>query len=131
MNTHVKNSPKSALIKTYGKGLIRSYVVSLILFLISAILVTYTGVSEQMVPALVSCVTIVSVAYASIYVSIHSKSKGWVHGAVVGILYMIVIILLSAIFIPEFVLDRVVYYKIGICCVSGVVGGMIGVNVSS
>ncbi|TCQ07952.1 TIGR04086 family membrane protein [Serpentinicella alkaliphila] len=125
-STKVKNNN---IIKTYGMGLIRGYVLSLVLFLISAVLFTYTKLSEGIIPALISFVMIISVAYSAIYVSVHRKSKGWLHGAIIGVIYMVLIVALSLIFIPGFTLDKAVYYRIIICKVTGLVGGMIGINI--
>lgn len=129
--THIKTKSlkNHNILKIYGKGLIRAYLLSLMLFLISAILITYTSLSEGIIPALISGVMILSVAYAAIYVSVHGKSKGWLHGALIGVIYMLLLILLSIIFIPDFALDRVVYFKVVICLITGLVGGMIGINI--
>lgn len=127
--TTSKKVKNNNIFKTYGKGLIRGYLLSLVLFLISAILFTYTNLSEGIIPALISFVMILSVAFSAIYVSVNRKSKGWLHGAIIGLIYMLLIVLLSVVFIPDFSLDRAVYLRIIICTVTGLVGGMIGINI--
>ncbi|AKL95176.1 hypothetical protein CACET_c17280 [Clostridium aceticum] len=112
----------------YGKGLMRGYIVSLALFLIGAILITYTGLGENVIPILTSIIMIVSIAYAAIYVVVHTKKKGWLHGGLVGILYIFILILLSKAFVTGYMLDRVVYYRIIISMITGMIGGMIGIN---
>ncbi|SNS33989.1 putative membrane protein, TIGR04086 family [Anaerovirgula multivorans] len=113
---------------TYGKGLIRGYIVSLIMFLISAVIITYTRIGEGIIPILTSIIMVLSIAYAAIYVAIHIKKRGWFHGAAIGLIYILLLMLLSKIFITDYVIDRVVYYRIGISMITGVIGGMIGIN---
>lgn len=124
----IKGGTGTLNIWTYGKGLMRGYIVSLILFLISAILITYTSIGEGIIPVLTSIIMILSIAYAAIYVAIHIKKRGWLHGAIVGLIYILLLILLSKIFITGYMIDRVVLYRIGISIITGIVGGMIGIN---
>ncbi|AOY76943.1 TIGR04086 family membrane protein [Clostridium formicaceticum] len=112
----------------YGKGLVRGYIISLALFLLGAILITYTGLGENIIPVLTSVIMIVSIAYAAIYVAIHIKQKGWLHGGLIGILYIFILILLSKAFVTGYIVDRIAYFRIFISMVAGVIGGMIGIN---
>lgn len=112
----------------YGKGLIRGYVVSLVLFFISAIIITYTSISEGIVPILTSVIMVLSIAYAGMYVAVNIKKRGWLHGALIGLVFSLILIILSLIFISDYTVDRIVYYKIGIGIITGVIGGMIGIN---
>lgn len=127
-NKKIDRGPGPFNIWVYGRGLLRGYILSLLLFLISSVIVTYTPISGDVVPVLTSIVMVLSVAYASIYTAIHLRSKGWLHGGIVGLLYIVILILLSKLFIPHYAFDRVVLYKIITSLVAGIVGGMIGIN---
>ncbi|SCZ07317.1 TIGR04086 family membrane protein [Alkaliphilus peptidifermentans] len=122
-------SPGPFNIWIYGKGLIRGYVLSLLLFLISAILITYTFIGEGLIPIITSIILILGVAYASIYSAIKVGVRGWLHGALVGLVYILILLLFSKFFVSGFVFDRYVIYKIVISVFTGVVGGMIGINI--
>ncbi|SES73711.1 putative membrane protein, TIGR04086 family [Natronincola peptidivorans] len=124
----VRSGSNTFNIWIYGKGLIRAYIVSLLFFLISAIIITYTKLGEGVIPILTSIIMVVSIAYAAIYVSVHIKKRGWLHGAFIGLLYILFLIILSKIFITDFVMDKVIYYRILTCTVTGGIGGMIGIN---
>ncbi|SDK56384.1 TIGR04086 family membrane protein [Natronincola ferrireducens] len=112
----------------YGKGLIRGYVLSLILFLLSGILITYTSLGEGIIPILTSVIMILSIAYASIYTAVHTKKRGWLQGAVIGLIYILILIIFSKVFITDYIIDTSVYYRVIIGIVTGVIGGMIGIN---
>jgi len=113
----------------YGKGLIRAYVLSLILFMVSGLGITYTSIGENVYPIVTSVILIVSIAYAAIYVAVKLGVRGWLHGAIVGIIYITLIVLLSRFFINDFAFDRYVLYRYLISIATGTIGGMIGINI--
>ncbi|HZJ77156.1 MAG TPA: TIGR04086 family membrane protein [Oscillospiraceae bacterium] len=116
-------------IKIYGYGLIRGYIVSLLFFLIGAILITYTSIGEGTIPFITSVIMIIGIVYSSIYCSIHLREKGWLHGGIIGLVYILMLVLLSKIFISGYSLNRVALYKIGLGVGTGVIGGILGVNI--
>lgn len=115
-------------IKVYGYGLIRGYMVSILLFFMGAILITYTSLSEGIIPFITSTIMIIGIVFSAVYCSAHLQKKGWLHGAVIGFIYILILILLSKIFITDYSIDRTAMYKIILGVGTGVVGGMLGVN---
>lgn len=113
----------------YCRGLIRGYILSLLLFLVSGMLIAFTMLGEGIISAVASGILILSVAYAAIYCAAKIGSKGWFHGALVGLVYILIMLLFSKIFLSEFSLDKYVSYKVLISIATGVVGGMIGINI--
>ncbi|MBM7613885.1 TIGR04086 family membrane protein [Alkaliphilus hydrothermalis] len=114
---------------TYGRGLVRGYVLALMLFLLCGILITFTSLGESVIPMVTSIITILGVAYTAIYVVANIGSKGWLHGAVVGMVFMVLLVILSKMFITDYMLDKYVMYKLLISGVTGCIGGMIGINI--
>lgn len=131
----VKNGKKTTVnagplnIKIYGRGLIRGYVISLLLFLIVAVLITYTNIGENVIPLITSIIMIVGIVFAAIYASINLRSKGWLHGGIIGLVFILILIALSKIFIANYSVDRIALYKIGLSMGAGIIGGMLGVNI--
>ncbi|WP_243141145.1 TIGR04086 family membrane protein [Alkaliphilus pronyensis] len=125
----VPRSPGPFNIWIYGKGLVRGYVLSLFLFLITALLITYTALNEGLIPIVNSIILILSVAYAAIYSAVNIGERGWLHGAIVGLLYILILLIFSKIFVSGFEFDKYVTYKIVISLFTGVIGGMIGINI--
>ncbi len=113
----------------YGRGLMRAYLLSLMLFLISGLGITYTSIGENAYPMMTSVILIISIAYAAIYVAVKLRAKGWLHGAVVGIVYITLIVLLSSLFLQDFAFDRFILYRYLVSIAAGSVGGMIGINI--
>ncbi len=116
-------------IKIYGHGLVRGYIISLLFFLIGAMLITYTSIGENTIPLITSIIMIIGIVYSSIYCSIHLSRKGWLHGGIIGLIYVLILVLLSKIFISDYSLNRITLYKIGLGIGAGIIGGILGVNI--
>lgn len=102
--------------------------ITLISIIIQTILMMYTSISENIVPITNSIIMILSVTIGAVYVSLKLKQKGWLNGAIVGITYMIFMIILNIGLVDDFALNGYVLVKGIIAIVTGVIGGMIGVN---
>jgi putative membrane protein (TIGR04086 family) len=116
-------------IKIYGYGLMRGYIVSLLFFLIGAILITYTSIGEGTIPFITSVIMIIGIVYSAIYCSIHLREKGWLHGGAVGLMYILILMLLSKIFVSGYSVNRIALYKMGLGIGAGTIGGILGVNI--
>jgi len=56
------------------------------------------------------------------------KSKGWLNGAIVGFIYMLILYLVSSIVYREFAINSYVLILLGIGILSGSIGGILGIN---
>lgn len=112
------------------KGLILAYIITAILILISAILITYTNLSESKLPLLNTIVMIISITSGSIYVAAMVKEKGWINGGIVGLAYYLILLLINLIFLKPLVFDIFSLSKLIISIVMGMIGGIIGINVT-
>ncbi len=110
------------------KGTAISIILSLILLTIYATLLSYTSVSENtMVPVIIT-ITGISILIGSSISSMHIKKQGMLNGALVGLIYMLTIYILSSIVLSSFELtmNSIIMILVGIG--TGMVGGVIGVN---
>lgn len=110
------------------KGTAISIILSLILLTIYATLISYTSVSENtMVPVIIT-ITGISILIGSSISSMHIKKQGMLNGALVGLIYMLTIYILSSIVLSSFelTLNSIIMILVGIG--TGMVGGVIGVN---
>ena len=110
------------------KGTVISIILSLILLTIYATLISYTSVSENtMVPVIIT-ITGISILIGSSISSMHIKKQGMLNGALVGLIYMLTIYILSSIVLSSFelTLNSIIMILVGIG--TGMVGGVIGVN---
>ena len=83
------------------KGSIFSIVISIILLLIYATVLTYTNVSENTMTVVLIAISGISILIGSSISSFKIKKQGMLNGALVGLIYMIFIYLLSSILISR------------------------------
>lgn len=126
--TNVQLEKRENIVITIMKGIILSFFTTLIsIFIFSAIL-TYTNVSEGVVPIVIIVLTFTSILIGTI-ISIRKISRnGMVNGAIIGGVYVVLLYLISSILNTGFIINA---YTIGMVIagiVSGIIGGIIGVN---
>jgi len=112
----------------YLKSIMVSMLFALMIFLVLALVVTFTSVSEGTIPLVTSVVTVLAIAFSGMMSANKKKKNGLVHGLITGAIYVALIFFLSWVFISDFSFDKFTLIKGSIGIVSGAVGGMIGVN---
>jgi len=100
-----------------------------VLILIVSLLLTFTSLKEGTMPLLNTVIMIISIAVGSIYMAIKAEEKGWLNGGLIGILYFLILLLINFLFIKPFIFDIYTVGKLFISIITGVIGGMIGVNI--
>lgn len=118
---------KSNLIRVI-KGSAFAVVLTLILLLIYSAFLTYTKLNESTMPVFVIGITAISILIGSLMSSVNIRKNGIVNGALVGLIYIVVIYLLSSIATKTFSLNMYSIIMIIISTAAGAIGGIIGVN---
>ena len=117
-----KHKLKSLIIST-----VIGYLLSLILLFILSIVITYTNLNENLSIYLVRAVTYISVLVAGFYAAGKITDKGWLSGLVAGGCYSIILIIISSVLKKNQIgFDNIL--QLVICIVTGIVGGIIGIN---
>ena len=113
------------------KGLGIAFIITFIFLLILSIVLTYTNVSENIINPTIIIITELSILIGSTISNIKIKKNGLINGAIIGGVYIILLYLFSSIFRMEFslTLQSVIMMITG--AIFGILGGIIGVNVSS
>lgn len=101
---------------------------TLILLFIVSILLTYTPLKESTMSTINTIIMIISITIGSIYVAIKVEEKGWINGGIIGGLYFIILLLLNYLFIKPFQMDIYTLGKFIVALITGIIGGMIGIN---
>ncbi|WDV47540.1 TIGR04086 family membrane protein [Clostridiaceae bacterium M8S5] len=122
-----KSSP-DRYITMLTKSLVLSFLITLVFFVIYALILTYSSLSESTIPAVNTAIMITSVSAGSISMTKKVHNRGWLNGGLVGILYMIVIVIFSSLYNRTFCMDSYVFIKSLIGLFSGVISGIIGIN---
>ena len=110
------------------KGSTFAVVLTLILLLIYSAFLTYTKLNESTMPVFIIGITAISILIGSLISSVNIKKNGIINGALVGLIYIVVIYLLSSIATKSFSLNMYSIIMIVISIVAGAIGGIIGVN---
>lgn len=110
------------------KGILVSYMITFPIFAVFAYALTYTSFPEKFVSPLVVFGTILSIMTAGAVATRKMKSKGWLNGGVVGLIYMLILYLFSSIVFKNFSIDRYVAVLMIIGLLTGCIGGIIGIN---
>lgn len=115
-------------IKNIFKGVGISLLLTIISLLIFSIILTYTGVSEKTIAPVIIIITAISILLGSSISTIHIKKNGMLNGGIVGIVYLLIIYLISSILNWNFGLNLQSIIMIVVSALFGIVGGIIGVN---
>lgn len=110
------------------KGSIISIIITLIALTIYAAVLSYTTVSESTMVPVVITITGISILIGSSISSISIKKKGIINGGLVGLIYIIFLYILSSIVFAGFSLNMNSIIMIIVSILTGMIGGIIGVN---
>jgi len=112
-----------------GKAILISYIITIPAFIIFALILANTDFPHKYISPVVVITTIMSILIAGSMVSRNAKSRGWLHGGLVGFIYMFVLYILSSIIFRDFSIDRNVLTMTAIGVLTGCIGGIMGINV--
>lgn len=113
---------------TILKGTMISIILTLILLLVFATILTYTTVEENTIPAVIIVITAISLLIGSTVVGRKARKNGLLNGAIIGITYLLLIYIISSILGGNFNLGLKSIIMIILGISFGILGGIIGVN---
>jgi len=114
---------------TLLKANIIAYMITAIAFIGSALLLTYTSLPESSIPAIAIVTTIISVLVAGYDTAKGAPSKGWLWGLSAGLVYAVILIIISSTVDQKFMVSRNTATFLIMAGAGGTLGGMIGINV--
>ncbi len=117
--------PLTALLK----GLLTGYIITTVIFVIFALLMTYTEAGEEHIQTAIKAVT-AAVCIISGFITARSAGKGgllW--GVVSGAVYVAVMCLCAFVCIPDYSLNPKIAVSLALALAGGGIGGVVGVNV--
>lgn len=115
-------------ITNIAKGVGIALLITFILLVIFAAILTYTQTSETIINPVIIVVTAISILIGSSIGNTKLKKNGLVNGALIGGIYIFTIYLISSILNWNFGLEIQSIIMIIIGMVFGILGGIIGVN---
>lgn len=110
------------------KGIIYAILFTVVVFLISAILLSYTSLPEDAIPVISTAVKLIGACISGFIPAKKSGNRGIITGAVSGLLYILIIWLIASITSSDAVFGVSFFTTAVLCVVSGALGGIFGVN---
>ncbi len=110
------------------KGSIISIILTLLLLLIFAIILTNTSLGENIINPVIIVISVISILIGSSISTLKISKNGLLNGGLVGIIYILTIYLLSSITSSGFGINLYSIIMIILSIIAGMIGGIIGVN---
>lgn len=121
------NKTNKAII-SLAKGSIFSYIITTVIFIMYGLLLTYTDTTEKNMQLIVMITTVFSVLIGGIIASKGVNSKGLIFGMLVGLVYALIMIMVSFCILPNIKITSKMIMIIILALSSGGIGGIIGIN---
>ncbi|MBR2289573.1 MAG: TIGR04086 family membrane protein [Clostridia bacterium] len=116
------------ILRTIGKSLLVEMLISIVGLFVLALILSRTSVSDTIMGNAIIGISAFAIAFGGLLASRKLEMKGILCGALQGVLYMLLLYLISSIACGSFALkvEGIVMILVGIVC--GGIGGIIGAN---
>lgn len=115
-----------AILKTVAAA----FLITLILMGILAFLICFTPLPEEAVTPCVYVLNYISVFLSGLFSAAKGKRRGFLTGALAGGIYMMLLYLLGFLLFGGIEFTRGAVMQIIYCVVTGMVGGIVGINLA-
>ena len=131
MNKEVKEIRESSKVKSIVKGSFFTFAFTYLLVVIYSFILAYTNVPDTTIPTVVIGITMFSIFLSTLIFCRQIGNNGLVNGAIISLIYIASIYLISSLTKVGFTLDKYSIIMIITAIISGMIGGIIGVNFSN
>lgn len=125
---NIKIEKNNSTFLNISKGLLISFGVTLISIFIFSVLLTYTNISEAIIPIVIIILTFISILIGTIISMKKTFKNGLINGGIVGGGYVLLLYFISSFLNTGFAFNSYTIIMILAGIVSGIVGGIIAVN---
>lgn len=112
------------------KGCLFAMIFSVILLTVYALLLANTAIAENTMMPVVLTITGISILIGGTISSRKMKKNGLIYGGIVGLVYVLTLYLASSVSMVGFSLSTNSFIMLGVGVITGIIGGIIGVNMS-
>ncbi|NLC16914.1 MAG: TIGR04086 family membrane protein [Clostridiales bacterium] len=123
-----KPAEKSNMYLEVLKGLTIALIISLILILAMALVITFVDVSDTVIAVINQIIKAVSLLVASI-IAFKEKSNGWKKGLILGIIYIVAAFLIFSLMDGKFTFGWNILFDLIAGAVMGIICGIFAVNI--
>ncbi len=110
------------------RGLLISFAMTIISFLIFGLLLSLTNLSESTITPVIIVITGTSILIGSSITCIKTRKKGLIIGGIIGISYFSILYIFSSILSNNYSININSVIMMIVSFISGMIGGVIGVN---
>jgi putative membrane protein (TIGR04086 family) len=121
-----KNQNNQFSLKVLLKGIGVSFLITIPIFAVFALILTYVAFPQKLITPVVLVTTIASIFMAGLIVTGNTGEKGWLSGSITGFVYVLILYFLSSIIFKDFSIDRYVITMAVIGALTGAIGGILG-----
>ncbi|WP_243108113.1 TIGR04086 family membrane protein [Clostridium sp. JN-9] len=111
-----------------AEGVLRGIILTTILFLVLASIMTFTEVNNSFTSVFYLLTTLVSIMYGAVYSAKKIQRKGWLVGLAMAIMYMIILYAVSIASNNSTGMDSSRIIRTILALVVGTLSGMLGIN---
>ena len=126
-NVKIETSSNNMAIRIF-KGLLFSFVITLVSIFIFSIILTYSNISESIIPIVIIVITFISIFIGTMIGVRKINKNGMINGAIIGGSYVLLLYFISSLLNTGFTLNIYTIIMIVVGIISGIIGGIIGVN---
>jgi putative membrane protein (TIGR04086 family) len=112
-----------------GEGVLRGFMLTLLALLIYSVVLKFATFSEGVSSMFILVVTMISILYGAIFSARKINKKGWLVGATVGLLYIVIIYLVALVAGGEATLAIKDLIRVTLAVIVGGLSGMLGINI--
>jgi len=115
-------------IKSYLINILLTIFISFVLICVSALIFAYTNINDRYLQSFVTGSITISSLIGSILFTKKMKKNGIVTGGIFGFSYLVILYFINVFMYSGFFVSNTLLVYLGVCILSGIVGGIIGVN---
>ena len=112
----------------FSKAMLWALGLTVAVLIFASLLLTYTPVSEMLIPTIAILAAVLSAMTAGLVASRSVKSRGWLTGMLAGILYSIILYTFSFLASDGFHFSAYIIIMSVISMFVGAIGGILGIN---
>ena len=112
----------------FSKGIILSMILTIIMILILSIILSVSNIKESVIMPSTIFISSFSILIGGFFISKKVDKNGIVYGSGLGLIYMLVIYLISSIMNFDFSLNFNAIIMIVFGVLGGAIGGILGIN---
>lgn len=118
-------------LKSITKGIIVSYIITIVLIIVFSFILVKTNISEQSTNTVIIIISSVSILIGTSISTIKLKKHGIINGIIISSIYMLILYIFSSILNQNFLININTILMLSIGIILGIFGGIIGVNIKS